>query len=205
MNTVGDGATSCSLRSAIQSANTDTAVGCCVAGSGADTIVLHSGSTYTLSIARTNDLNTTGDQVVTSPITIQVNGMNRARLNANGMERALRVAAGGNLTLRDVEIFGGVAQDNNGGGIANFGTALLERVIIRDNQARGASGTRVFSGAGGGVFNSGTLMIRDSQILRNDAHGGLGPKNQTGRGGTGGAGGGLGGGLFNNMGDAHVR
>lgn len=40
----------CTLREAIQSANTDSAVDACPAGSGADTIVLAAG-TYTLTIA----------------------------------------------------------------------------------------------------------------------------------------------------------
>src|SRR6266571_5278712 len=43
---ISDG--NCSLREAIQAANTDTAVDACPAGSGADTIVVPAG-TYTLS------------------------------------------------------------------------------------------------------------------------------------------------------------
>src|SRR4051812_15422391 len=43
----GSGA-SCSLREAIQSANTDTAFGGCTAGSGADVISLQAGQTYAL-------------------------------------------------------------------------------------------------------------------------------------------------------------
>src|SRR4051794_31698032 len=43
----GTGA-ACSLREAIQSANTDTAFGGCTAGSGADIISLQAGQTYAL-------------------------------------------------------------------------------------------------------------------------------------------------------------
>src|SRR3989344_1698657 len=45
LNSDGD----CSLREAVQSANTDTAVDGCTAGSGTDTIIVPAG-TYTLSI-----------------------------------------------------------------------------------------------------------------------------------------------------------
>ena len=41
----------CTLIDAITAANTDTATGGCPAGSGADTIVLTSGSTHTLTAA----------------------------------------------------------------------------------------------------------------------------------------------------------
>src|SRR5437870_3850242 len=51
----------CSLREAIQAANTDSAVDACPAGSGADTITLPVG-TYTLTIPGANeDANQTGD------------------------------------------------------------------------------------------------------------------------------------------------
>jgi len=62
LNADGD----CSLREAIQAANTDTAVDACPAGSGADTIVVPAG-TYAISIAGTGeDANATGDFDITS-------------------------------------------------------------------------------------------------------------------------------------------
>ena len=51
----------CTLREAVQAANTDQAVDRCAAGSGADIIVIPAG-TYTLTIAGANeDDNATGD------------------------------------------------------------------------------------------------------------------------------------------------
>src|SRR3990170_5334510 len=61
LNADGD----CSLREAIQAANTDTAVDACPAGSGADTITLPAG-TYNLTMAGTGgDANATGDLDIT--------------------------------------------------------------------------------------------------------------------------------------------
>src|SRR6476659_7405656 len=60
----------CSLREAIQAANTDSAVDACPAGSGADTIQLLAG-TYTLSIVGANeDMNQTGDLDILGNLTI---------------------------------------------------------------------------------------------------------------------------------------
>src|SRR5215218_9609084 len=58
-NTTGTGA-GCSLREAIQAANTDAAFGGCSAGAGTDTINLPAG-TYTLSLTGIEDANHAGD------------------------------------------------------------------------------------------------------------------------------------------------
>ncbi|MCS6909343.1 MAG: CSLREA domain-containing protein, partial [Anaerolineales bacterium] len=66
LNNDGD----CSLREAIQAANTNTAVSGCTAGSGDDTITVPAG-TYTLTIPGNNEDNgQTGDLDITSNITI---------------------------------------------------------------------------------------------------------------------------------------
>ena len=66
LNVDGD----CSLREAIQSANTDTAVDACAAGSGADVITLGAG-TYVLALAGSDEnANATGDLDVTEALTI---------------------------------------------------------------------------------------------------------------------------------------
>src|SRR5437899_746823 len=64
LNADGD----CSLRDAIQAANTDAAVDTCPAGSGADTIVVPAGS-YALSIAGIGEnANASGDLDITSDL-----------------------------------------------------------------------------------------------------------------------------------------
>ena len=66
LNSDGD----CSLREAIQAANTDSAVDACPAGSGGDTITLPAG-TYTLAIAGMGeDNNATGDLDILNNVTI---------------------------------------------------------------------------------------------------------------------------------------
>ena len=61
---------SCSLREAIQAANTDAAFGGCSAGGGDDTITLPAG-TYTLTLLGANDdLNQSGDLDIRTNITI---------------------------------------------------------------------------------------------------------------------------------------
>jgi hypothetical protein len=192
-----DNLTSCSLRAAIESANTDTAVGGCTAGSGADEIVLTSGVNYHLTIPQSGADNKSGDLVISTPITIRAStSMKPSGILALNQGRALRVLASGELTLRDVTLSRGEVV-GNGGALLNLGTTTLERVRIAGNTARGASGTSLASGFGGGIFNSGTLTIRDSVIEANDALGGAGVSPMTGRGGSGGGGAGLGGGIFN--------
>jgi len=64
----------CSLREAIQAANTDSAVDGCTAGSGADTITLPAGY-YTLTIAGANEEdNATGDLDILDDLTINGDG-----------------------------------------------------------------------------------------------------------------------------------
>src|SRR6476659_5279322 len=61
--------TACSLREAITAANTDSAVGGCPAGSGADIISLPAG-TYTLTLVGSDDTNAAGDLDISSDVTI---------------------------------------------------------------------------------------------------------------------------------------
>ena len=78
----------CTLREAIQAANTDSTVDACPAGSGADTIVLAAG-TYTLTIAgASEDANATGDFDITNALTIIGAGPAATVINANGLDRA---------------------------------------------------------------------------------------------------------------------
>ena len=86
---LGSGA-GCSLREAIEAANTDAAVGGCAPGSGADTIFLPAG-TYTLS--RTNsgeineDYNATGDLDIDSDLTMTGAGAGSTIIQDRGFSR----------------------------------------------------------------------------------------------------------------------
>ena len=83
----------CSLREAVQAANTDAAVDGCTAGTGADTIVLSAG-TYVLSPGSTadEDNNASGDLDVLSDITIEGAGAATTVIDGNGTDRVLKPA-----------------------------------------------------------------------------------------------------------------
>ncbi len=91
----------CSLREAVQAANTDLAVDACPAGSASDTIQLAAGN-YQLSLTG-SDSPQTGDLDLNG--TIQITGVTSATsiIDANGIDRALDVA-GGNVSLRNLQV-----------------------------------------------------------------------------------------------------
>ncbi len=81
----------CSLREAIVAANTDAAVDACPTGSGADTIVIPAG-TYILSlIPGGSDDATSGDLNITDDLTLSGSGPNVTTIDANGIDRVIRV------------------------------------------------------------------------------------------------------------------
>jgi CSLREA domain-containing protein/uncharacterized repeat protein (TIGR01451 family) len=118
LNSDGD----CSLREAIQAANTDAAVDACPAGSGADTIVLSPTTTYPIAIGSTNeDANDDGDFDILDDLTIQGNG---ATVDGDAIERVFDINGDGSVAAIAVEfwnitITGGDSGNNsdNGGGI----------------------------------------------------------------------------------------
>ena len=164
LNADGD----CSLREAIQAANTDTAIDACPAGSGADTIIVPAG-TYILSISVSEDApeydNEQGDLDIGSDVTIQGDGAATTIIDAAGLDtqsggaRVLQIIAG-QVYLSGVTIRNGV--DGHGGGIANNGTLTLTNCMIADNSAEIV---------GGGIFNDGSLAIYDSTISSNSSNG----------------------------------
>lgn len=188
LNADGD----CSLREAIQAANTDAAVDACSAGSGADAITLPPG-TYTLSIAGTGeDANATGDLDITAALTISGSGAPTTVIDGADQDRVLHVVSGtvqiddvtitngsvggppggggifiasGSLTLNRSAVAGNFA-DTGGGGIDNLGSLMVDQSTI--------AGNSVFFG-GGGIQNHGpgaTATINQSTISGNAAKGG---------------------------------
>lgn len=155
----------CSLREAIQAANTDTAVDACPAGSGTDTIVVPAG-TYTLSIAGAGeDANATGDLDITADLTIigagaattivdgtdldrvfdvhgvtvSISGVTIQNGNVGGSGAGILNRLGGSLTVTGATVTSNVASET-GGGIRNDGTATLVNVTISDNVANAGGG-----------------------------------------------------------------
>ncbi len=183
LNADGD----CSLREAIQAANTDTAVDACPAGSGADTIIVPAG-TYTLTIPGVGDnTNATGDLDILADLTIAGSGAEDTILDANGLDRALHVMNGVNTAINGLTVTGGNV-DGYGGGIDNYGSNLyLSDCVITGNAATADGGGIVnITGvitvtncvisdntstyAGGGIANySGQATISDSLVSENSA------------------------------------
>ena len=192
----------CSLREAINSANTDTpsgsAPGECPAGTpGANTIVLGN-EDYVLTL---------GQLSVTSPVTLE--GHAQTIIDADGLSRVLSVSPGASLTVDHMILTGGRAPDGasftpttpgvlggGGGAIDSAGALTLGDVTLTRNHAgNGGSGTTAQpagnGGSGGAVENTGpALTITDSTISSNTAGSG-GASNGDGGAGAGGSGGGI--------------
>ena len=183
----------CSLREAIQAANTDTIVDACTAGSGADTVTLPAG-TYTLSIPGTDeDANATGDLDIFSDLTINGASATTTILNANQIDRVLHIASG-TIEISSVTITNGNSGIADGGGILNLGTLTLTSSTVSGNTAANwaggirnegslvligstVSGNTASNGQGGGIHNAdaGTLLtLTDSTVSGNTANIGAG-------------------------------
>jgi CSLREA domain-containing protein len=151
----------CSLRAAILSANTDTAVGGCRAGSGADTILVPRG-TYNLTVeGPAEDAGLTGDLDVTADTRILAR-LGVATIDAGFMSRVLDVHAPAVVVLDGLTLEHGGAEgpDSVGGGLRNSGDLTLVHSVVQKSGA--------FDGAGG-VANSGDLTLVHSAVRFNDA------------------------------------
>ncbi len=147
----GDGP-SCSLREAIQAANTDTAFGGCLSGSGTDVITIQrSGAdvVYTVYLSRGGsyeDDNATGDLNITSDMTIQGDGMHTTVIDAQYMSPRSRIFAIDNVdamisvSIKRLSLIYGDSRAENGGAIYNRETLLLEDVAIEANHSGGNGG-----------------------------------------------------------------
>lgn len=148
-----DGDTDCSLREAIQAANTDAAVSGCAAGSGADTITVPAGFYQLTRVGAGEDGNATGDLDVASDVTIRGTG---AVIDGNDTDRVLHVLAGTVLVegliiqngkapagapgagcTNQVDCSQSAGDGAEGGGILTHpGSNLtLRRVTVADNEA----------------------------------------------------------------------
>jgi hypothetical protein len=155
----------CALIEAIDNANADAQTHSdCVAGEGADTIKLPTGSTQSLTAVDNSTLGPTGLPLITSTVTIRGrNSTIRRESNAPNF-RILAVDSSGDLTLRSTTVSGGRNDlaDFSGGGIANYGgTLTLTNSTISGNNVTG------YPGQGGGVYNSGTLTLTKSTVSGN--------------------------------------
>ncbi len=162
----------CSLREAIQIANTDSAAvedDCGVAGTlGTDTIALGAG-TYQLGPDAsfdedgTPDDNAQGDLDVNGPLTIDGQGAGTTTISSSPIMPPVRVlhALGGPVSIEELTVTGGHPVGVSGGGVlSNSGVAVtLLRSAVSNNSAN----------FGGGVSGVGPLTVTDSTISGNNA------------------------------------
>ena len=138
----------CTLRAAIQEANNTT---------DPDTIVLPAG-TYPITIAgRNEDACATGDFDIIEDLTIEgaTNGftiINGGPVGAPALDRVFEIFGPAVVSMSNLVISGGVATDEDGGGIRNDGDLTLSNVAIRNNTAS----TTPPSLNGGGIINFGS-------------------------------------------------
>ncbi len=150
----------CTLVDAITAANRDTPTGGCPAGGGADTLILPAGSNQTPSSVDNDTYGPTGLPLITSAIVIDGNGSTIGRVPATPDFRILAIGSGGDLTLQETTVTGGVAPNENGGGIINYGTLALTACTVSHNFA--------YNG-GGGVHSSGVSTLTQSTVSDNTA------------------------------------
>ena len=157
----GDG--SCSLREAINNANSasDTTSGDCVAGTGTDTINFSVSGTITPSGSALPSVSNT--------LTIDGSGQTVA-INGSGTYQGLVVESDATLNLYSMTITNGYAA-GDGGGIYNQGILTVANSTISAN-----SGIN----DGGGIYSQGTLTVANSTVSSNSASYGAGIFNDHG-------------------------
>lgn len=159
LNADGD----CSLREAVQAANTNQVVDECPAGSaeGEDTIVFSLGKKATITLD--SEL---GQLDLTDEAGLAVEGGN-ADITVSGDDavRVFQVNALAKLALRDLTVADANAGPDFGGGIRNTGSLTVFRSTFSGNSA----------GFGGGIFidPGGTIKVTDSTFHGNSARAGI--------------------------------
>ena len=170
-DTAGTG-TGCSLREAIQAANTNAAFGGCAAGSGADTITFDVNGTFqiTRSPGQDENSNVNGDFDLTSDITISGNGAANTVIDGGSADRVFDVAPLGGasftIELSGLTIQNGKAFSSNfnvGGGvfINSNATVTINNSTIANNQSVASSG--------GAIENRGALTLNTVTLQNNTA------------------------------------
>lgn len=135
----------CQLREAVESANTDTSVGGCIAGDGADQLVLlqyDDRPFFTIDnpVGADEDGNDTGDIDVSSVISIVGSGPTQSVIIGPAFDRAFDVRTNGTLILTNLSVIGGSvigATANDGGVVRKSGAGVLaiNRSVLRGGNA----------------------------------------------------------------------
>lgn len=172
-----DTLSTCSLREAIQSANTDVDFGGCTRSGTAPYAIDLPAGTYTLVlIGASEDANETGDLDIHATVEIVGAGAESTIIQAGlapgiGIDRVFHVTAASEVSISGVTVRHGTTEaGGSGGGIANTSDASVTIVdsIIAENSASGNEATQ----GGGGLWNDGgTLILTETLVLSNTASG----------------------------------
>jgi hypothetical protein len=154
---------------------------------GSNSIVLTTGTTFTLTAVNNTTDGPTGLPVIaaTGNLTIVGNGdtIERKASGSTPAFRLLDVAAGTTLTLENLTLQGGLALGGlgvtsaEGGGIYSQGALILTGVTVQNNSAQGIDGPTGAGGgpaAGGGIYSCGSLTLEGCTLQNNQAVGGAG-------------------------------
>jgi CSLREA domain-containing protein len=165
----GDG--DCSLREAIQAANTDSAVSGCPAGDGWDTINLPAG-TYVLTLTGAGeDANATGDLDILDSVTISGTSAAGTILDGNAADRIFDVDPtnlGTTLELQNVTLTNG--SETLGGALRQlYGQTVIRDSIIDGNLAASGGGGIY---AGQGVVRLFSTTLQFNQVTDAVSYGG---------------------------------
>ena len=170
----------CSLREAVRSANLDTAIGGCPAGSGADIIVVPAGTYRLTRLGAQEQQAVTGDLDILQSLTINGAGSGATILDGNGTERVLDVFTPAVVSVNDVAIQNGhPAAGRTGGAIVVLENAslTLSRSILRNN--RTSDGPDKIND-GGAIYNQGTVTLISTTVTNNVAGGNEGSGGESG-------------------------
>ncbi len=157
----------CTLRAAVMQANRM---------SNAGSIIKLPPGTYTLIIpASLADGEENGDLNLAipsgyypGPTMIKGAGAANTTIDANGIDRVLRVDAGRSVSISGVSMINGLVQSHDGGGISNSGNLVLSDSVVRHNSAVFLNG---HGGFGGGIVNLGVLQATRVAFSDNHASG----------------------------------
>lgn len=144
----------CTLRDAVQAANTDAVVNGCAAGSGTDIINFSVNGTITLA----NEINITSDLTVNGP------GLSSLTISPGaGTNRVFHISGSPTVTISGVTIQRSSGQTSgNGGAIYNYGgTLTIQNSTLTGNQT-------AFPAVGGAIASAyGTVTINNSTLSNN--------------------------------------
>jgi hypothetical protein len=164
----------CSLRQAVIAANTDTAVGGCPAGNGADTIIVPAG-TYGLGIQpQGSDGPASGDLNLTTPVTIKGAGSGVTIVDAGSVtDRLFHITGSGAYTLSGLTIEHGHISGAGGGVAIDDGSSAnvtLSHDVVTANAAVPTTNP-IEDGGGAGIYNGATLVLSSSTVSHNMSDG----------------------------------